>query len=138
MKKTPLLLIALLLAVAPAVTFAMHHEVKIADKPGLGKYLTDAEGKTLYWFKKDAAGKSECSGGCLEKWPAFYRETLAPPAGTVKEDFATITRSDGAKQTTFRGYPLYYWAGDAKAGDTNGQGMMDVWFVVDPGNFPPK
>ncbi|MGW8323142.1 MAG: hypothetical protein ACWGSD_16460, partial [Thermodesulfobacteriota bacterium] len=45
-------------------------------------------------------------------------------------------RDDGTKQSTFRGYPLYYWSGDEKEGDTNGQGVKNVWFVIDPGNFP--
>ena len=54
------------------------------------------------------------------------------------EDFGTITREDGKKQTTFRGYPLYYWVGDKAAGDTKGQGMGNVWHVIDPAKFPPK
>ena len=54
------------------------------------------------------------------------------------EDFGTITREDGQKQTTFRGFPLYYWVNDKAAGDTLGQNVNSVWFVVDPANFPPK
>jgi len=54
------------------------------------------------------------------------------------EDFGTITREDGKKQTTFRGYPLYYWAGDKAPGDTKGQGVGNVWYVIDPTKFPPK
>ena len=117
---------------------AMHHEVKIADKPGVGKYLTDAEGMTLYMFKKDSPGISACSGGCVSNWPLYYREQVAPPAGVPADDFGTITREDGAKQTTFRGYPLYYFKGDEKAGDTSGNEMMNAWYVIDPGNFSPQ
>ena len=116
----------------------MHHAVKIQEKEGTGKYLTDTEGKTLYWFKKDSSGKSSCSGPCLEKWPIYYRETVAAPKDIKAEDFGTITREDGKKQTTFRGYPLYYWVNDKKAGETNGQGVNSVWFVINPDNFPPK
>jgi predicted lipoprotein with Yx(FWY)xxD motif len=126
------------MALAPAMALAKHHAVKVADKAGVGKYLTDTEGKTLYWFKKDAPGKSECAGACVEKWPLFFRDEVAAPTGVAAADFATITRADGQKQTTFRGYPLYYWAGDTKPGDTAGQGVKEVWFVIDPGNFPPK
>ena len=138
--KKPLLftLLIAVLAFAPAMAFAMHHAVKIAEKPGVGKYLTDTEGKALYWFKKDAPGKSECAGPCVEKWPLFFRDEVKAPEGVNAADFATITRADGQKQTTFRGYPLYYWAGDAKPGDTSGQGVKDVWFVIDPASFPPK
>jgi len=106
-------------------------------KAGIGKYLTDTEGKALYQFKKDSPGTSACTGPCLEKWPIYYRETVAAPKG-IKEDFGTITREDGKKQTTFRGYPLYYWNNDKKTGETTGQGVNSVWYVINPDNFPPK
>jgi predicted lipoprotein with Yx(FWY)xxD motif len=74
----------------------------------------------------------------VEKWPIYYREMVAAAKELKAEDFGTITREDGKKQTTFRGYPLYYWMNDKQAGDTTGQGVNDVWFVVNPDNFPPK
>lgn len=139
MKKAVMsLLIVGVLFFALSVVMGMHHAIKIQEKAGIGKYLTDTEGKSLYWFKKDSPGKSACSGPCVEKWPVYYRETVAPPAGLKAEDFATITREDGKKQTTFRGYPLYYWVNDQQPGDTNGQGVNNVWFVIEPDNFPPK
>lgn len=120
------------------VALADHHAVKIAMKEGVGEYLTDAKGTALYWFKKDSPGKSVCTGACVERWPLYYRESIAPPAGIKAEDFGTITREDGKKQTTFRGYPLYYWFQDAKPGDASGNKVNDVWFVIDPAAFPPK
>jgi len=139
MKRYHIVLTVLVSLVAfSGAAMAMHHEVRIAEKEGLGKYLTDTEGKTLYWFKKDSPGKSACSGACVDKWPLYFREKVEPPKGISKDDFGTITREDGKKQTTFRGYPLYYWSGDAKKGDTNGQGFKDVWFIVNPEGFPPK
>ena len=137
MKTLVTLMVAALLAL-PTVALANHHAVKITQKEGIGNYLTDAEGKTLYWFKKDAPGQSACAGPCVEKWPLYFREAVAAPEGVDVKDFATITRADGKSQTTFRGYPLYYWINDAKAGDTTGQGFNSVWYVVDPANFPPK
>lgn len=136
--KTVAALFAAVLLTIPAVTLADHHAVKLAGKEGVGNYLTDAGGKTLYWFTKDSPGQSACAGPCVEKWPLYYRETVAPPEGVTAGDFATITRADGKPQTTFRGYPLYYWVNDAKAGDTGGQGINNVWFVIDPANFPPR
>ncbi|TAN42119.1 MAG: hypothetical protein EPN22_13235 [Nitrospirae bacterium] len=121
-----------------SAVMGMHHAIKIQKKEGIGNYFTNTEGKTLYWFKKDSPGKSTCSGPCLEKWPIYYKETVAAPKGIKAEDFGTITREDGKKQTTFRGYPLYYWINDKQAGDTNGQGVNNVWFVINPDNFPPK
>ena len=127
-----------LLAVLVLPAVAMHHEVKIAETSGLGKYLTDTEGMTLYMFKQDSPGQSACSGGCVENWPLFYREQVTPPKGLMSDDFGTITRGDGARQTTFRGYPLYYFKGDKKPGDTRGNGVMDIWYLIDPQDFPSE
>lgn len=139
MKKTIVfLLVTGLLVIGVSLALGMHHAIKIQEKEGTGKYLTDTEGKTLYWFKKDSSGKSACSGPCLEKWPIYYRETVAAPKGIKEGEFGTITREDGKKQTTFRGYPLYYWINDQQAGEINGQGVNNVWYVINPDNFPPK
>ena len=108
------------------------HTVKIATKDQVGSYLTDAKGMTLYVFKKDSPRKSACSGGCVTAWPLFYREKVGVPDTLQADDFATITREDGKKQTTYKGLPLYYFAGDKLPLDTNGQGVKDVWFVAAP------
>ena len=136
--KALITLLATALLLLPTITLADHHAVKITQKEGIGSYLTDAEGKTLYWFKKDSPGQSACAGPCVEKWPLYFREKVAAPAGIDANDFATINRGDGKPQTTFRGYPLYYWVNDAKAGETSGQGVNNVWYAIDPANFPPK
>jgi predicted lipoprotein with Yx(FWY)xxD motif len=120
------------------MVLGMHHAIKIQEKEGIGKYFTDTEGKTLYWFKKDTPGKSACGGPCIEKWPIYYREAVVAPKDITAGDFGTITREDGKMQTTFRGYPLYYWVNDKQAGETNGQGVNNVWFVINPKDFPPK
>lgn len=106
--------------------------VKVAEKEGIGKYLTDGKGMTLYRFANDTSGVSNCSGDCLVKWPAFYVEPGAGVEGSEASDFATITRNDGSQQTTYKGMPLYYFFNDKNPGDTNGQGVKDVWFVVMP------
>lgn len=137
-KATLILIVATLTLFSAATAFADHHAVKSVYKEGVGHYFTDAKGMSLYWFVKDSAGKSVCAGGCLEKWPAYYRPTIAPPAGVDAADFGTITREDGKKQTTFRGYPLYYFFKDQQAGDTKGQGVKNVWYLIDPANFPVK
>jgi len=83
----------------------------------------------LYTFKKDTTGKSACAGDCLAKWPAF---TGMGGAGLDAKAFGTITRDDGAKQSTYKGMPLYYFAADKAAGEVKGQGMKDVWYVAAP------
>jgi predicted lipoprotein with Yx(FWY)xxD motif len=112
--------------------YAEHHAVKVAKKDGVGSYLTDIKGMTLYYFKKDSPGKSACEGPCAEKWPAYFREKVEPKDGLAAGDFGTITRGDGKKQTTYKGMPLYYFFKDVKPGDTAGQGFNEVWYVVNP------
>jgi predicted lipoprotein with Yx(FWY)xxD motif len=97
-----------------------------------GSYLTDSKGMALYTFKKDAPGKSVCGGDCVAKWPPFYQEKVGATGDLKAADFATITRDDGQKQTTFKGMPLYYFVGDLAAGDTKGQGVGNVWYLAKP------
>ena len=125
--------VALAIAVAAAGSArADHHAVKVAKHEKHGSYLADAKGMALYVFKKDSPGKSACAGDCVARWPLYYREKVGPGAGTKDADFATITREDGQKQTTYKGMPLYYFAGDKAPADVNGQGVRDVWFLAQP------
>jgi predicted lipoprotein with Yx(FWY)xxD motif len=130
---------ALRLAPALAVALAIagtaradHHTVKVAKDDKVGAHLTDAKGMTLYVFKKDSPGKSACAGPCVGKWPIYYREKVGASGDLKAGDFGTITRDDGQKQTTYKGLPLYYFAADKAPGDTNGQGVMEVWSVATP------
>ncbi|EPD51228.1 hypothetical protein HMPREF1210_01825 [Paenisporosarcina sp. HGH0030] len=105
--------------------------LQLLENEKAGEYLTDPQGMALYYFKKDQAGKSNCSGDCLANWPSFTQEDFAVPEGFDKKDFDTITREDnGEKQVTYKGFPLYYFAKDQQEGDVKGQGVKDVWFVV--------
>ena len=132
MVKFAVLAVVVVAFLAGGIALADHHAVKVAKKDGVGSYLTDIKGMTLYYFKKDTPGKSACADECVAKWPIYFVETVAPKDGLKAEDFGTITRADGKKQTTYRGMPLYHFGGDKKPGDTNGQGMKDVWYVVNP------
>ena len=120
----------MLLAAGPAL--ADHHAVKLSKKDGVGSFLTDARGKALYTFKSDMPGMSHCEGACVESWPVYFAEKVEVKEGVAAKDFATITRADGKKQTTYKGMPLYYFSGDKAAGDTNGQGKRDAWYVAAP------
>lgn len=134
MKKVLNCTISVIIAVlvVTGVAFAAHHAVKVAKKDGIGSYLTDIKGMTLYTFKKDMPGKSMCEGACVNNWPLFYREKVEAKDGLVSSDFGTITRADGKMQTTYKGMPLYYFIKDVKPGDTVGQGFKDVWSVAKP------
>ena len=108
--------------------------VALAFKPALGTFLTNASGWTLYLFTNDTrnSGASSCYGQCATFWPAFHgsSSSLTLPPGVNASSFGTITRTDGTKQLTYQGWPLYNYAGDAAVGDTNGQGKFGTWFVV--------
>ena len=100
----------------------------------LGTIVVDSKGMTVYMFDKDTqgSGESSCTGGCLEAWPPVVAESDSPAVDGVTGDVATITRDDGTVQVTLDGWPLYYWQGDAAAGDVAGQGVQDVWWVLAP------
>lgn len=100
----------------------------------LGKYLTDSNGFTLYTYKKDGVQKSNCNDTCLSTWPAFltYGEVkIEAYTDTLTKQVNFTQRADGKAQLSFGKSPLYYYVGDLKAGDTNGQGMDGGnWSVV--------
>ena len=111
------------------------YRIEVATSPTLGKYLTGEDGKTLYTFKKDTTpNQSVCTGDCASKWPPFTldEDEKAEAGDGVTGKIATFDRPDGKKQVSYNGQPLYYFSGDAKAGDTNGQGVLNIWFVATP------
>jgi len=103
-----------------------------------GNILTDADGNTLYVFMKDTGTTSVCEAGCVETWPPLTVTGTPTGDGVDAEDLATTTRTDGTTQVTFYGHPVYYYAPDSKPGDTMGQGVGGIWFVVDKDGNPVK
>jgi predicted lipoprotein with Yx(FWY)xxD motif len=109
-------------------------ELMTADST-LGEIVVDADGMTVYMFDKDTqgSGTSTCEGDCLTNWPAVTTQSEeAPAVDGVTGEVGTITGTDGSTQVTLNGWPLYYFAGDSAAGDTNGQGVGGIWWVLDP------
>lgn len=131
--------VVVFVALVSLMMFAVSAQaVTIQTKAGVGEYLADDNGMTLYWFKKDTAGTSACMNECVGLWPLYSVEKVAVPEGVDAKDFGSIKRADGKMQTTYRGYPLYYFVKDKAKGDTNGQNVKEVWFVVDPKTFMKK
>ncbi len=119
---------------APAASGAV---VKMARVQGFGLFLTDDAGRTLYAYDKDTANTSNCTGACLQNWPAFTTQGAPQPQTGVDATLVgTITRSDGTMQVTYSGRPLYYFAGDKNPGDVKGQGVGGVWHVLSPRGNP--
>jgi predicted lipoprotein with Yx(FWY)xxD motif len=101
----------------------------------LGSVLGDAEGFTLYMFKPDAQGDSTCYEECEQNWP-FVPEITDVGEGLDASLLGTTERTTGEVQATYNGWPLYLFGGDAGPGETNGQGVGDVWYVVDATGTP--
>lgn len=98
----------------------------------LGEVLTTADGLTVYGFTNDSGGTSSCEDGCIDAWPPVTVDSADVPEGLDAAVFSVTERSDGTFQLVAGDWPLYTFAGDAAAGDVNGQGQGGVWFVVSP------
>lgn len=114
---------------APNTTASATAAVSITSG-SVGDYLVDAAGNTLYLFVPDAQGPSTCNDGCATAWPPL---TIEVSAGSDVDAslLGTAARDDGSSQATYNGWPLYYFASDGAAGDAKGQGVNEVWFVLD-------
>ena len=102
----------------------------IKTDPTKGKYLTDFQGMTLYIFDKDTNGTSTCYDICEKTWPPYTSGATAQ--STFPANIAVITRTDGTKQFTWKGKPLYYYASDKKPGDMIGDNIGNIWHIVQP------
>jgi predicted lipoprotein with Yx(FWY)xxD motif len=102
-----------------------------ADVSGLGKVVVDGNGRTVYVFDKDTSGKSNCEGDCLAKWPVVPAGAGTPQLDGIDASLVgTVTRSDGSKQLSIGGLPIYLFAQDSKAGEAKGQAVGGVWWVI--------
>ena len=75
---------------------------------------------TLYYFMKDTAGQSTCTGACITSWPPFSADPVTAPSSLNSGDFKSISRAEGMIQMAFMGGPLYYYTHDKKPGEREG------------------
>jgi predicted lipoprotein with Yx(FWY)xxD motif len=104
---------------APAVTTV---------KTDKGEVLAGANGMTLYTFKNDKTGESNCYDACATNWPPF----MATADDKADGAYTIVTRKDGSMQWAKDGMPLYYWIKDTKSGDVTGDGVKGVWDAARP------
>jgi predicted lipoprotein with Yx(FWY)xxD motif len=104
------------------------------SKSSLGTIVVDSKGMTAYTFDEDSpgSGTSACTGECADEWSAITASSDTPKVDGVTGRVGTITGTDGAKQVTLEGMPLYTYHHDSDVGDTEGQGVDKVWWVVSP------
>jgi predicted lipoprotein with Yx(FWY)xxD motif len=113
--------------------------LQMTNNDTLGKFIADGDGHTLYLFTKDTKGTSNCYDNCATAWPPVIPEG----APTLNEGIdsaliSTTVRTDGSAQLTYNGWPLYYYAEDTAPGDTVGQAVGNVWWVVSGEGNPIK
>jgi predicted lipoprotein with Yx(FWY)xxD motif len=101
-----------------------------------GSFLTNGAGRAVYLFMADSSGKSNCDGACAAAWPPVIAAGQPTASGGAQaSDLSTISRSDGTKQVTYNGHPLYYFEGDTGPGTDKGQGLNGfgaLWYLVTP------
>ncbi len=103
-----------------------------AYKHGIGTYLIDAAGRSIYAFTDDD-GSSNCSGDCAAAWPPLTVDGEGALGSGLDAGLAgTTTRDDGSMQLTYAGHPLYLFVNDAASGDVAGQGLNDKWYLIAP------
>jgi len=112
---------------------SMGATVALAENEEHGSFLVDSEGMSLYLFTNDTENTSNCYDDCATNWPPLLTEG-DPAAGEGVDEslLGTTERDDGSLQVTYNGWPLYYFAADNAAGDTAGQGVGDVWYLLTP------
>ena len=99
-------------------------------KTGIGPVLADARGFTLYWHSKDTPMSSACTGSCAKAWPPVTGKPAAAMGVRLVGKFGTITRANGVLQATYKGHPLYTYAGDSAPGQVKGNGLGGVWHAL--------
>lgn len=121
-----------LMASAAAMTHAA--TIDVMYTPELGTFLVGDGSMTLYLFTPDSHNHSVCYGGCAVIWPPMLVDSLddLEVADNIPGTFGIAERTDGTKQVTYNGIPLYYWIVDKQPGDVTGQGVDDAWYVVNP------
>jgi predicted lipoprotein with Yx(FWY)xxD motif len=150
MKKATLVLLVLAIFATALIAGCTQQQAQPTPKPtpvqpadtirtassSLGTILTDTKGMTLYYFITDipASGTSTCyaAANCTTFWPIFSVDSIvvSPPLNAA--DFSSITRTDGTKQTTYLGWPLYYFQKDTIRGDIKGENVLKAWYVAKP------
>jgi predicted lipoprotein with Yx(FWY)xxD motif len=91
--------------------------------------LANSDGLSLYTFTPDKNGAPTCYDACAKAWPPVLVDN--EKANELSGALATAPRKDGSLQLTVDGRPVYLFSGDGQAGDINGEGLGNIWFLID-------
>src|SRR5262245_19569513 len=132
--KYAVLLVCVFLLALPVLAQDDAPTVGLGSTEDLGSFLVGPNGMTLYIFTPDPINKSVCNGQCAENWPPLTVDSAdnLTAAEGIPGTLGTTTRDDGTLQVTYNGLPLYYWVYDEAPGDTTGQRVGRVWWIVPP------
>lgn len=114
-----------------SITNTSSYTINISYKSEIGHYLVGPNGMTLYYFTENVNGKT-FNGPYLDLWSPFYVSNISVPKDLNSKDFSVVTGGNGKPQIAYKGWPLYYYIGDSKPGETNGQGFKGLWYVMKP------
>jgi predicted lipoprotein with Yx(FWY)xxD motif len=91
----------------------------VANKAGLGAYLTDEAGRAIYVLDDGTGTTVACTGTCLSEFqPVAGKPIAGAHAAPLKENLISVTTlPDGTVQATYAGKPLFYSTAD-QAGST--------------------
>jgi predicted lipoprotein with Yx(FWY)xxD motif len=107
---------------------------------GLGTILVDRTGRTVYDFANDTGSRSTCNGGCAQEWrPVAAPAPVPPSVPGVSARLGSTVRTDGSRQLTVAGHPVYTFEGDSGPGQTNGAGITlngGLWTAVSTTGSP--
>ena len=136
--KTGLLVLATVLATACASPAIPTHPrttdpvIGVAPRDKLGAVMT-ADGMTVYVYTKDRPRETVCYDICALNWPPLLVTRTPSMTASLAGRFGSTMRTDGAKQLTYNGLPLYLYIEDPPGTDqANGQDVDHEWFVVHP------
>ena len=130
----PAVAVLLTASFGAATASAASHGAEIqTGRTGLGRVLVNAQGRTLYLWAHDTSSKSTCSGACAKAWPPVITNGKPVVRGGARSSLVgTSRRSDGRRQVTYAGHPLYTFIGDTKPGQTKGEGLTGFGGRWDP------
>ena len=116
---------------AAAATTGRAAALKVAHTRA-GPVLASSRGLTVYYYSADKphSGKSACTGTCATAWPPLAAPVKAPAGVRLPGKLGVITRPNGVRQVTLKGYPLYLYIGDKAPGQVTGNGVGGAWHVV--------
>jgi predicted lipoprotein with Yx(FWY)xxD motif len=100
-----------------------------------GTVLFSGDRRVVYLFDKESTRRPECYGACARAWPPVLTDRVPRASGAARQPLlGTTARTDGSRQVTYAGHPLYYYVHDGP-GQVLCHNVVEYggrWLVVTP------